>query len=485
MKTIKNLLSGIIATLLLLTSCMSFDEMNTDPTRLNTANPGTFLNPVLYGMASYNWSRYNGYTFALMQCIVSTSSTNGIGWYYINDNAGDGTWNTYYRWLNNIKEMEKTATELNEPNYQAVALVLKSWIYQLLCDSFGDVPMTEACRGDEGILSPRFDTQQDIYRQILLDLDIANKLFDTKTGLKYNQEGELLYNTSGTDAAGIQNWKKFCNSLRMRMLLRVLSVPEYNSAEELKKMLNDPETYPVFTSNADAALLQISGVAPELAPMTRPQDFTSYKSVSEFFVNTLLEWQDPRLPIFATKATNGDVTSYVGMPSGYLVLPEIKASGPNQGICKAPMKLALMSYAELEFIKTELAQRQIISIDAGESYRKAVQAAIEQWGGVMPDTYFDNPAAAYDGTLERIMKQKFFALFFCDYQQWFEHNRTGLPEMPRGEGVPPANYMPARFKYPAILQRTNMKNYQIAKDQMGGDDFNIKLMWQNSMNQTK
>lgn len=63
---------------------------------------------------------------------------------------------------------------------------------------------------------------------------------------------------------------------------------------------------------------------------------------------------------------------------------------------------------------------------AKEAYQKGVQAAIEQWGQKMPDHYFENPEAAYDDTLERIMNQKFVALFFCDYQQWFEYNRTGF-----------------------------------------------------------
>ena len=77
------------------------------------------------------------------------------------------------------------------------------------------------------------------------------------------------------------------------------------------------------------------------------------------------------------------------------------------------------------------------------------------------------------------MDQKFVALFFCDYQQWFEYNRTGYPELPIGEGILNANNkMPKRFKYPASLQRTNLKNYQAAKANMGGDDFDIRLMWQ-------
>lgn len=478
MKTIQKIIAGVLLMSTLLTACMSFDEMNTDPTRLDSANPGTFLNPVLYGMATYNWNRYNSYTFDLMQCRVSTSSTNGVGWYYITDGAGDGTWNNYYKWLNNIREIEDRAIELNEPNYQAVAIVLRSWIYQILTDAFGNVPMSEASRGDEGLFTPKFDSQEKIYRQIIDDLEKANSLFNTTAGLKYNQDGDLLYKTSKSDPAGILNWKKFCNSLRLRVLLRVLSVDEFNSPEELRKMIDDPVTYPVFTSNEEAALLSISGVSPEVAPLTRPQDFTSYRSVSEFFVNNLLEWKDPRLAIFAKKAKNGNISSFVGLPSGYAIAPSIIGSTPNQAICIAPMKLALMTYAEVEFIKAELALRDIISSDEQEAYENGVKAAIEQWGGEIPETYFDNPETTYNQTLERIMEQKFFALFFCDYQQWFEYNRTGLPVIPRGDGVPANNVMPQRFKYPATLQRTNMENYQAAKKEMGGDDFSIKLIWQ-------
>ena len=85
---------------------------------------------------------------------------------------------------------------------------------------------------------------------------------------------------------------------------------------------------------------------------------------------------------------------------------------------------------------------------------------------------------AYDGTLKRIIEQKFYALFFCDYQQWFEHNRTGYPEIPVGPGVDSTKKMLTRFKYPSILQRTNKANYDAAKESMGGDDFYIKLIWQ-------
>ena len=52
-------------------------------------------------------------------------------------------------------------------------------------------------------------------------------------------------------------------------------------------MYDNPATYPVFESNDDAAMLGISGVFPEEAPMARPQDFTSYVNLSEFFIDLL------------------------------------------------------------------------------------------------------------------------------------------------------------------------------------------------------
>lgn len=469
------------------TSCTGFDELNTDPTRMDEVNPGTLLNPLLYEMSVYNWKRYNSYTYDLMQCAVSTSSTNGVGWWYMTDSEGDGTWTTYYKWINNAKEMMRLTGKLPEtsrqPNYDAISLTLQSWMYQILADAFGDIPMTEACSADQGILAPKFDSQEQVYRQIIDNLKTANGLFDTSDGLIYNQSGELLYNTSNGDASGILKWKKFCNSLRLRVLLRVLDVPEFNAKEELRTMLADPATYPVFESNDDAALLSISGTYPQEAPLTRPQDFTSYVNISEFFVNLLKDWEDPRLQVYATEVTLPDGRKdYVGLPSGYLTLPSITASGLNQEMAKAPMKLAIMPYAEVEFIKAELLNKGIIeggSAAANTAYRKGVQAAVEQWDQELPEGYFDNPKAAYDGTMERIMDQKFVALFFCDYQQWFEYNRTGYPELPIGEGILNANNkMPKRFKYPASLQRTNLKNYQAAKANMGGDDFDIRLMWQ-------
>lgn len=477
-KIFKHIVIGVTTMATLTTACAPFEELNTDPTRLSDANPGTFLNPTLYGMASYNWNCYNSFTFSVMQSVVSTSSTSGVGWWILSDAAGDGIWTKYYKWLTNVEAIYKKADELDKQNYKAIAITLRCWIYQILTDAFGNVPMEEACRGDERLYTPKFDTQEVIYKRLIEQLESANDMYDPATGLIYNKGGEMLYGTSSTDKTGILKWQKFTNSLRMRILLRVLNVDGMNAKAELQKMFENPVKYPVFTSNEEAALLAISGVSPEEAPMIRPQDFSAYKVYSKFFIDTLNDWEDPRRSIFATEVINDGVQGFYGIESGYAVLPSNNASQPNQNFCKAPMKLCIMSYAEVEFIRAELAQKNIIKADAKTAYERGVIAAITQWGGEIPEGYFDNPKVTYDGTFERIMQQKFYALFFCDYQQWYEYNRTGLPVIPRGTGIATGDEIPRRFKYPATVQRTNLRNYQIAKEQMGGDDFKIRLIWQ-------
>lgn len=483
-KIFRKILGALLVPALMFSSCESMDELNVDPTRMNEANAGSFLNPIIYGMGTYTWTRYNSWTFQLMQCLVTTNTTNGVGWYRISDAAGDGAWSTYYKWATNAQSVYNYGVSSQQTNYQAIGLTLKCWMFHILTDAFGDIPMQEACKGEQSIFYPKFDTQLDVYRSIIDSLEVANSLYNPSQGLKFNDGGDKMYCKSSDDEEGLLRWRKFTNSLRMRVLLRVIDVPELNADLELKKMLADPDTYPIFGSNDEAARVNVSGVAPEEAPMTRPSDLSSYKQLSKFFIDKLLEWNDPRLPIFAKQATNYDENgneykSYIGLPSGYDITPTISGSAPNaDNLATAPQDLWCLTYAEILFIKTELAWRGIIEADAEELYKIAVKAAVEQWGAELPEDYFENPIAAYDGTLKRIMEQKFYALFFIDFQQWFEYNRTGYPDVPHGPGVATGDTMPYRYRYPAILQRMNKDNYDRAVDSMGGDELNTRLIWQ-------
>lgn len=477
MKSFKNIISVLVLVTFSSACTKEFEEINTDPNKIEKISPGTLLNPIIYSVSSFNTSRADDFTFNIMQNgLPFPSVAGGVHRYDISESAGNSTWNTYYRWINNVKEMKAAAIEAKDPNYEAIALTLNAWLYSLLSDSFGDVPMKEAVQGDKGIYQPAFDTQKEIYTTIISDLEKANALYNTSRPMIYGTD--ILFNNN------ISYWRKFTNSLRLRLLLRVSKRTEIDAYGKMAEIINNPVTNPIFASNSEAAILQITGVVPNLSPWGRAIDFTTFRATSAFFIDNLNDFNDPRLAKWNTLARTSDgktTIGYKGIPSGYSG-PESQfqylPSNFNIALATAPMISVILSYAEVEFIKAELAHLGKIGGSAATFYQNGVKAAIEQWGAVLPANYFSNPKAAYNGTLERIMLQKYYALFFNDYQQWFEYRRTGFPVLPKGAGMMNNQIVPVRFRYPTTVVTNNNENYKKAVQNMGGDDINTKVWWE-------
>jgi hypothetical protein len=88
-------------------------------------------------------------------------------------------------------------------------------------------------------------------------------------------------------------------TLSLRLLTRILSKEgEVNVKERIQEIVNNPTLYPVFQTNADAAKVDITGISPLMPPIARPQDFTTGRAASDFFVQTLKANNDPRVPMF-------------------------------------------------------------------------------------------------------------------------------------------------------------------------------------------
>ncbi len=487
MKHIFKIAVSMMAVGTLAISCTkNFEAINTDPNRIDAISPGTLLNPVIYNVAGYNMQRSNDITFDLMQVALPyPSASGGLHRYDISENAGNGTWNTYYLWLNNVKEMYNSAVKIDDKNYQAVAITLNAWMYANLTDCFGDVPMKEAVQGDAGILQPKFDTQQEIYTALLSGLDSANNMYNTSKSMLYGTE--ILY------ANNVSKWKKFTNSLRMRLLLRLSKRTEANAFGQLRNMIDNPTKYPVFAANDDGAILKFTGITPLASPWGRPIDFTTFRAVSKFFLDSLNAFNDPRRAKFATQARNSAGTTnigYQGIPSGYAGSESQFAYIPSNvaialvtasSASPTPMSCVMMPYAEVEFIKAEVELQTNNTAASKAAYEKGVKAAIEQWGAVMPADYFTNTttgaATVYNGTLQRILLQKYYALFFVDYQSWFEYRRTGYPVLPVNAGMN-GKPMPTRFKYPIAVRTNNPDNYKAAVAAMGGDENTTKVWWE-------
>ncbi|MGO2103357.1 MAG: SusD/RagB family nutrient-binding outer membrane lipoprotein [Psychroflexus halocasei] len=475
MKRIKYSLLSIIS-LLMIWSCNSeFEETNTDPNKLTEITAGSALNPVIYEMARRNAVQFRNIGAPVTQMFMRTDDYINVPFLYdFTENIGASTWNTYYIQLNNLKEMEAAALKDELPNYEAIALTLRAYGLSMLSDCFGDVPMNDAFQAEEGSWFPVFTPQEEIYTQILEDLEYANSLYDEDVTMPYVED--ILFQND------VLKWKKFTNSLHLRLLLRISNRPETNAFSKMVDIINNPTQYPIFTGSDDEAVIEITGVAPLLSPWDRPQDFGTFRYYSEFFIDKLNDFEDPRRSIYAGTANgqNNEDYGYIGEPIDYIneSLPDSIATASNvlNSLAEAPLIIPIMSYAEVEFIKAELAQKGYLG-NAQQHYENGVRAAIEMWGVDFPADYFNNSATAYDGTLEQIMLQKYFALFFTDYQAWLEHRRTNLPDLPTTTAMSNSQEMPSRLYYPLDAADRNYQNYQEAVNRMGGDEINVKVWW--------
>lgn len=459
----------------------NFDEINTDPNKVENVTPSALITPTVYGMSTYFTVRSNDFTWEIMQTgLANPSVANGVHRYYFTETSGDGTWNTCYRYLRNIREMESAAATSGQDVYKAVAITLKAYIAGLLTDSFGDVPMSEALRAEEHVSQPKFDRQEQIYADMIKALETANTLY---AGGDVMNGSDLLYNNKK------ELWRKFNNSLLLRYYLR--QSKRIPAAAKIKTILDNPAQYPIFTSNEDAAIVKITGQSPYDYAWGRRQDYVNFTAMAEFFVDNLNALNDPRRAFIMTEATemvnNKPVKiGYKGIPAGHsgdLSAYKFSPSTPNGDlmypeVVGTAIKEILMPYSEVEFIKAEVYLSLGMDAEAQTAYEKGVRASIEQYGGQVPADYFANEAAKYNGTLERIMLQKYLGLFMVDYQQWFEYRRTGYPKLPKTPYMFYNGVMPTRFMYKNEVRRFNPDNYAKAVEQMGGDDFHTKVWWE-------
>ncbi|UNY97861.1 SusD/RagB family nutrient-binding outer membrane lipoprotein [Zhouia spongiae] len=471
----KNIIIVILSCSAIFSACTGdFEEINTHPNQLEDITAGNPLNPTIYALARRNTYQARNITFGLMQVFFRIDDLVDQPYLYdLTPDIGASFWNDYYKWLTNINEIEKAAIEDEKPNYQAIALTLKAYAFSMLTDTFGDIPMEEALNAENGVFFPEFSKQEDIYQIILDYLEKANELYDSDKGMVYTDD--ILF---GND---VHKWQKFTNSLHLRLLLRI-SDKQNGAYAKMTTMINTPSQYPVFTSNAEDAVLQVTGEAPNISPWDRSSDFGLFRYYGAFFIDNLNKFNDPRRPVFATVARglNDEDYGYIGQPIDIVQnpLPDsiATASSVQKSLVEEPMIIPMLTYAEVEFIKAELAQKGYIA-DAKEHYENGTRAAIEMWGVEVPDHYFENEFTKYDGTLERIMLQKYYALYLTDYQSWFEHRRTGLPVLPTASTMYNDALMPSRLTYPISSSTMNSENYKDAVDAMGGDNINVKVWW--------
>lgn len=465
-------------------SCEEFDVSNDNPdVALNiNKNPELLLTNIernaIRRAVSGSWSEGN--LMGQYGARIVFTSFDLFDW-------GDqsGTWDTYYLLIRNAKVLEQIAIEEEIASYRGVSLVMQAWMFSILTDMWGDIPFSEASKAVEGIGTPVYDTQEDIYDGLLEMLDQANTIL---AGATTSIKGDILFD------GDLMKWRKFANSLRMRLAMR-LSEANPSKAQSIISGMYNNSTYPVMQSNADNAALTFFPAQPDAHPVTeesvyRVGSYNEYR-IAENFVGILEGFNDPRLSFIADPTANsvGNGTPEIqGMQNGIVDGPAYEYKGGDAFLSKFNInyfylqananQARLMIHSELQFILAEAAQRGWISGSAQSFYEEGIASNFSYWDIEMPSDYLSRNGVAFDDSLETIMTQKYIALFYTDYQGFIEFKRTGFPSSIKPG--PDAFYTvyPSRFEYPSKEQALNAENYNAAVSRIGGDEITTKVWWE-------
>jgi hypothetical protein len=489
MKRAMNIKCLLALMVLVVLSCTGdFEEINVNPNNPIRTQPSLILPGVQRDMMN----TLIGETWSIGNTVIQHTAKNQ----FVNEDRYlwgelNSIWNAVYDNMRDVNNILIQAEADNLSNYKGVALIMKSWMFSLVTDAYGDVPYTEALQGKEGVFFPKYDTQESIYDGILSDLEEANTLLNGALSIS----GDLIY---GGD---VQNWRKLANSLRIRYLMRVSDRRDVSA--ELSVIVSDPDQYPIFTSNADHAVYSFLADAPNQFPLYtyRIGSFNEFRA-SKTLTDRLQATNDPRLFIFvrptpATEATPSPADDqYVGIPNGladvealtYNGGPEFQSRvGPlffeqaNTPLGIQVAKGIIMTYAELQFLLAEAAEKSLISGNAADYYMNGINASFAFYGITPAPAYFTQSEVAYTGSeqelLEKIGTQKWISLFFQGLEAWFDWKRTGYPVLAPAVDNQNGDRIPVRFIYPIIEQSLNGENRAAAVARQGADDLNSRVWW--------
>ncbi|WP_342083858.1 SusD/RagB family nutrient-binding outer membrane lipoprotein [Dyadobacter sp. OTU695] len=379
--------------------------------------------------------------------------------------------NLYSQGLTDFATIIKIGEETGNTNYQAVGLILKSWSFQLLTDLYGNIPYSQALKLEE-TLAPKYDSQKDVYLGLLNDLKKATDLINV-SGAPIG--GDLVYN------GNLTKWKKFANSLRLRIALRIAD-KEPDAAKAVVAELARDKTALIASNDEIAQLIYLA--SPNQNPVSRDRETRDDYRVSKSIIDKLQELKDPRLAVFANKTVDATPTGYIGVTNG---LPADSAA--KLGFTKtsklgdyftAPASPAVfVSYAEVLFNLAEAAQRGFISENAADLYKAAVTASLQQFkvGNAEIAAYLARPLVAYQAAnyKKSIGEQKWLALFSQGLEAFAEWRRLDYPQLkPAYAGVLNGK-LPVRLTYPTGEQALNAANYKAAVAAQGEDRLTTKL----------
>ncbi|WP_421949570.1 SusD/RagB family nutrient-binding outer membrane lipoprotein [Phaeodactylibacter xiamenensis] len=493
MKFFKSISLLLVLAGLFMVSCEQFDEFNENPNEPTTVSPDVLMASAIRNSVNTTTeeSFLLGNNIAQLSAKTLRNEVDAYNW-----NAFPTVWEGLYGSLTDVYAVEEIAIESENAHLEGAAIVLRSWIFSVLTNAYGDVPYFEAISGLQDNFTPVYDPQPEIYADLLSELERASNLLSSSNGGSI--AGDLIFNGDAS------KWQKFANTLRLQLLMLASNQLD-NAAADFAAIVDGGN---IMESNDDNATLTYLNAFPNQFPLIplKTGDFDAV-AISSTLVAHLTDYDDPRLfryarpdnDMYTTEgafngADNGNNTddcSKTGSRLGAAYYVDGSQTTASQlGIDLA--KGIMMTYAEVEFLLAEAVAKGWISGDVESHYRNGIAASMEyhqvdlsstQWSSF--EDFYDNSGVAYEKVTD-IWEQKWVALFFHGLQPYFELRRWYHESGMSWDGIPFLNppcanvnddELPLRFLYPGQEISLNEANYNAAVDRLGGSNSQNASMW--------
>lgn len=219
----------LIGTTLLSSGCKEdFADINTNPSTINAGNIPYLFSQAIHDFqpADYTFWFYNGKYFAqFTQAFVPTAGNTEI-YNRIGQMGGQGGQN--HGLLKIAREMDKILKDIG-PDEAAKYQYLRAMMNPLIVylgifdtDATGDMPFSEACMAPYTtpmLLTPKYDTMQELYTNWLEMLDNSIKVLTTTPAVAQTIPANQDFVYKGVSA----KWAKLANSVKLKIAVRLLS----------------------------------------------------------------------------------------------------------------------------------------------------------------------------------------------------------------------------------------------------------------------
>jgi hypothetical protein len=505
-----------------ITGCKKeLEEKYNNPELSTTANTGAVFTSILNN-DRVRPSYWNVRTFLLLQPATYSQTAffpNTNNMYLQSDDYTGQYWRDFYApgvlgkyrtievTYNNATAEEKAQQEIF---LQAARVVLYDQASQMI-DLWGDIPFSEAgaLQTTGNIKAPKFDDQVALYNTILEGLKSCAAYFSTATANGAFSKADIL------NSGSIDKWRRYANSIRLRLLMRISNVNEAAARTAVLEMINNPTTYPLVDGNNDANYSAANSDI-LLRPLTNYNNslIDALREVSahyapDYMLNkVMLPSNDPRIPVFFDKW--GETVNGTFKPNAnYRALPitatnaEVENDFDLYSIVdsttffqNAFLPGIVITASEVNFLKAEAYERWVSTASAKTAYETALKQSVTFYyylnnlntsgpktetkpGAEVIDAFTTNSNVAYAGATNKlglIYTQKWLHFgFLQSIQAWSDYRRTNYPQLTFPiAGLAAYATPPNRLIYPSVETAYNTINYQAVQAK---DKRETKIFW--------